>query len=292
MNIAVKTVFLVTALTLLACATEDQSPQDMSEKQLYDRAQQSFEVMRFDTAVKHFQLLEARYPFGPYAEQAQLEIIYAHFRSVEPEATIAAAIRFIRLHPQSPNVDYAYYMKGLANYTRGDSFLDQFMPTDETNRDPGSTLKAFEDFRQLLYLFPDSRYAPDARARMVYLRNRLARHEINVANYYFKRKAYLASANRGRYVVENYSQTPAAADGLAVMVQAYQLLGLNVLADNALKVLVVNHPQHPSIDDNGQFITKFSLEDEESSLINKLTLGLFDRADPPEFNNRPDYMAR
>ncbi|MCR8923591.1 outer membrane protein assembly factor BamD [Dasania sp. GY-MA-18] len=292
MNTVVKTIFLSALLGLSACATDDVSPQDLSERELYDRAQQSLDDMRFDTAVKRFQLLEARFPFGPYAEQAQLEIIYAHLRSIEPEAAIAAADRFIRLHPQSPNLDYAYYMKGLANYTEGDGFLDQFMPTDMTERDPGSALKAFEDFRQLLYRFPDSSYAPDARARMVYLRNRLARYEINVANYYFKRKAYVAAANRGRYVVENYSQTPAVADGLAVMIQAYMLLGLDDLAENSLKVLASNHPKHPSLDKKGRFIPKFTLEDEEGSTINKLTLGLFDRADPPKFDNRPDYMIR
>ena len=183
-------------------------------------------------------------------------------------------------------------MKGMASHTEGESFFDNFLPTDMTKRDPGSTLKAFEDFRQLIYRFPDSPYSADAKARMVYLRNRLARYEINVANYYFKRKAYLAAANRGRYVVENYSQTPAAADGLAVMIQAYNLLELNDLAGDSLKVLVKNYPKHPSIDKNGQFIDKFTLKDQEGSTINKLTLGLFDKAEPPEFNNRPDYMIR
>lgn len=292
MNIVVKVFFLVSALSLAACSSDDDKPQDMTERELYNLAQENLDDMRFDSAVKKLQLLEARYPFGPYAEQAQLEIIYAHLRSLEPEAAIAASKRFIRLHPQSPNVDYAYYMKGLANYTEGEGFFDQFLPTDMTERDPGSALKAFEDFRQLLYRFPDSSYAPDAKARMIYLRNRLARYEINVANYYFKRAAYLAAANRGRYVVENYSQTPAAADGLAVMIQAYHLLGLEDLASDSLKVLIANYPEHPSIDESGQFIDKFTLEDQEGSIINKLTFGLFDRAEPPEFDNRPEYMVR
>ena len=292
MNSVIKLFFIILALAISACATVEKPPQEMTEKELYDKAQESLDNMRFDAAVQRFQLLEARFPFGPYAEQAQLEIIYAHLRSLEPEAAIAAADRFIRLHPQSPHIDYAYYMKGLANYTEGDGFLDQFMPTDMTQRDPGAALKAFEDFRQLLYRFPDSAYAPDARARMVYLRNRLARYEINVANYYFKRRAYIAAANRGRYVVENYAQTPAVADGLAVMVQAYKLLGLDDLSDNAYQVLTANYPQHPSIGKDGQFVEKFSLKDEQGSWINKLTLGLFDKAEPPKFDNRPDYMIR
>lgn len=292
MNIAAKCFFITALLVMTGCASEDKKPQDMTERELYEDAQTNLEDMRFESAVKKLQLLEARFPFGPYAEQAQLEIIYAHLRSLESEAAIASAERFIRLHPQSPHLDYALYMKGLANYTESEGFFDRFLPTDMTKRDPGSSLKAFEDFRQLLYQFPDSPYAADARARMIYLRNRLARYEINVANYYFKRKAYLAAANRGKFVVENYSQTPAAADGLAVMIQAYKLLGLNDLANSPLQVLASNFPNHPSLDEKGKFIDKFSLKEQQGSLINRLSFGLFDRAEPPKFDNRPDYMIR
>lgn len=281
---------LCLTLLLVGCTTNEERVQNMNEKELYEEAQKNLSDDRFSTAVRNLQLLEARYPFGPYAEQAQLEIIYAHYRTAEPEAVVAAADRFIRLHPQHPNVDYAYYMKGLANYTQASSFLDRFLPTDVTDRDPGPGLQSFEDFRQLLYRFPDSPYAADANARMVYLRARLARYEINVANYYFKRGAYLAAANRGRYVVENFPQTPATGDALAVMVQAYQLLGLNDLADDALEVLKLNYPDHPSIDENGQFINKFTLAERNRSLLNLLTLGLFDRKEPPKFDNRAAYL--
>ena len=193
---------LTVVMGLAGCASDSETPQEFTEKDLYDTAQQNLDDENFSLAVRNLQLLEARYPFGPYAEQAQLEIIYGYYRSFEPEAAVAAAERFIRLHPQHPNVDYAYYMKGLANYAQGDGFLDRFLPTDTTQRDPGPALASFEDFRQLLFRFPDSPYASDAKARMLYLRNRLARYEINVANYYFKRGAYLAATNRGRYVLE------------------------------------------------------------------------------------------
>ncbi len=294
MNRRYKTVLVVffLILGLVGCASDDQRPQDMTEKELYELAQKNLDNESFFQAVANLQLLEARYPFGPYAEQAQLEIIYAHYRSFEPEASTAAADRFIRLHPQHPNADYAYYMKGLANYSAGEGLFDQFLPTDNTMRDPGSALQAFEDFRQLLYRYPDSPYAADAKARMVYLRARLARHEINVANYYFKRGAYMAAANRGRYVVENFPQTPATADALAVMVQAYQLLGLNDLANDSLLVLKTNYPQHPSIDNSGQFISKFTITEQEQSLLNRLSFGLFDQATPPKFDNRVDYLRR
>ncbi|WP_372750195.1 outer membrane protein assembly factor BamD, partial [Litorivivens sp.] len=162
-------------------------------------------------------------------------------------------------------------------------------PTDMTQRDPGAAIQAFEDFRQLLQRFPNSQYAPDARARMIHLRNRLARYEINVANYYFKRKAYLAAANRGRYVVENLPQTSAVPDALAVMTQAYLLLGMNDLADRSLTVLRSNFPNHPALDEKGNFNSQVG-QDQEQSWLNKATLGLVDRYDPPKFDNRPDFV--
>lgn len=276
---------------VFACSSTDETA-EMDEKQLYMRAVEQLDDDNYSGAVSTLQLLEARYPFGPYAEQAQLEIIYAHYRSFETEAAIASADRFIRLHPQHPNLDYAYYMRGLANYLEDEGFLNRFLPSDMTQRDPGQALTSFEDFRQLLLRFPDSSYAADARARMIFLRARLARYEINVANYYFKRHAFLAAINRGRYVVENYPQTPAVADALAVMTQGYQLLGLNDLANDSLVVLRENYPNHPSLDKNGGFKSKFKPTAEETSWINKLSLGLLDRNPPPAFDNRPDYMRR
>lgn len=282
---------LAIAAVLTACASKDKHA-GMSEHDLYMEAQRYLKKENFDLATKDLQLLESRYPFGPYAEQAQLELIYSQYRSAQGEAAIAAAERFIRLHPQHPNVDYAYYMKGLANYTEGTGFLERFLPTDMTMRDPGKALQSFEDFRQLLNRFPDSQYAPDAKARMTFLRARLARYEINVANYYFRRKAYLAAANRGRYVVDNYQQTEAVPDALAVMVQAYQLLELNDLANDALKVLRANYPEHPSLDADGNFIDKFSVANapQHRSWVSTATLGLFDKAEPPKFDNRAEYL--
>lgn len=283
---------LLLILSIAGCVNEDEKPVNLSEKELYEAVQKNLRDESFNLAVKNLQLLEARYPFGPYAEQAQLEIIYAHYRDFDPAAAIAAANRFIRLHPLHSNVDYAYYMRGLADYASTQGFLDRFVPTDITQRDPGAALQSFEHFRQLLFRFPDSAYATDAKARMVFLRARLARHEINVANYYFKRGAYTAAANRGRYVVENFSNTPATADALAVMTQAYLLLGLNDLANDSLAVLNKNFPDHPSLDENGEFKDKFSVTDTKKSLINKVTLGLFDHAEPPKFDSRAEYLTR
>lgn len=278
----------VFALVVAGCATQEEtSDENKSERQLYETAQEQLKSGNFSNAVKTLQLLEARYPFGPFAEQSQLEIIYAYHRNFDHEEARAAADRFIQLHPQHPNVDYAYYLKGLASFTEGQGLFERFLPTDMTRRDPGPARDSFTDFSRLLSRYPNSQYAPDARSRMVYLRNLLARYEINVANYYFKRKAFLAAANRGRNVVEAYPGTPAVADGLAVMVQGYKLLGMNDLAENARKVLVANYPQHPSLDEQGNFRDNYTVEDTEPSLLNQVTLGLFDQHEPPEFNYDP-----
>jgi outer membrane protein assembly factor BamD len=282
---------LVLLSALTACSSKDKR-ENMSEQDLYRSAERHLKNESFDLATKDLQLIESRFPFGPYAEQAQLELIYAQFRSGQSDASITSAERFIRLHPQHPNVDYAYYMKGLSNYEEGSGVLQRFLPTDMTQRDPGKALQSFEDFRQLLNRFPDSEYAPDARARMTYLRARLARYEVNVANYYFRRKAYLAAANRGRYVVENYQQTEAVPDALAVMVQAYRLLKLDDLADSSLLVLRTNFPNHPSLDANGNFIDRFDVANapEHHSWVSTMTLGLFEKAEPPKFDNRAEYL--
>lgn len=277
-------------LALAACSGNDDLPDipaDTGEAQMYEDAQRYLRSRNFDLAVRHLQLLESRYPFGKYAEQAQLELIYAHYGAYEREAAVEAADRFIRLHPQHPNIDYAYYMKGLSAYSGDEEIFSRFLPKDETKRDTSKAREAFAEFSQLLARYPESPYAPDAKARMVYLRNMLARNEINVANYYLKRGAYLAAANRGRYVVENFQQTPAVADGLAVMAQSYLLLGQTELAKNSIDVLALNYPEHPSIDDNGEFKSVYTLDGLQRSWINKASFGLFDPPKPPQFDNRP-----
>lgn len=243
---------------------------DSGEQQIYDQAQRYLNNRSFDLAVRSLQALESRYPFGKYAEQAQLEIVYAHYGAFEYEAAVEAADRFIRLHPQHPNVDYAYYMKGLAAANANKDFLTRFVPTDETKRDTSRAQEAFAEFSQLVSRYPDSPYAADAKARMVHLRNLLARHEINVANYYLRRGAYLAAANRGRYVVENFQRTPAVADGLAVMAQGYIFLEMDDLARDAIEVLRLNFPEHPALDRDGEFRTSYTLEGQQRSWINKL----------------------
>jgi outer membrane protein assembly factor BamD len=240
------------ALTLPACAwLESQKDQTKgwSADKLYSEAAQELDSGNYKTAVEYYEKLEARYPFGRYAMQSQLDVAYAHYKADEPEAAIAAADRFIKLNPQNPYVDYAYYLKGIVNYNRSVGFLDRFIPTDPSQRDPGSALDAFQDFDELVRLFPDSKYTPDARQRMVYLRNNLAKNEVHVARYYMKRQAYVAAANRCNYVVERYQRTSAVKEALEVMIEAYKRLGEDKLAADAERVLTLNEQAGRFIED-------------------------------------------
>jgi outer membrane protein assembly factor BamD len=281
---------IVFSAALWGCSSNDELPEmaDSGEQQMYEQAQEYLQNANYSQAVRALELLESRYPFGKYAEQAQLELIYAHYQAYEHEAAVEAADRFIRLHPQHPNVDYAYYMKGLAAYTSNEDVFDRFVPTDRSERDTSNAKEAFGEFSQLVSRFPASPYAADARARMISLRNLLARHEITVANYYFRRGAYLAATNRGAYVVENFQHTPAVADGLAVMAQGYILLGYTELAKDTIAVLRLNYPDHDSLDKNGEFKSVYTLDGLQRSWINRATFGLFDPPQPPQFDNRPD----
>ena len=234
---------LVLAVALAGCGVfgkEIDLTENWSAARLYDEASSELDSGNYAKAIEYYETLEARYPFGRYAMQSQLDVAYANYRADEPEAAIAAADRFIKLYPQNPYVDYAYYLKGLVNYNRSVGFLDRYVPVDASQRDPGSALDAFVDFSVLVERFPDSRYAEDARQRMLYLRNNLAKHEVNVARYYMRRGAYLAAANRANYVIERFQRTSAVESALEVLIDAYTALGKKELAADAKRVLDVN----------------------------------------------------
>ena len=291
---------LLATMTLSGCSwmpfvgddNEDEKTSETegyTEKDFYDVIQRNLRSSRWEDAIANLQALESQFPFGTYAEQAQLELIYAYHRSADYQAAIAAADRFIRLHPRHPNVDYAYYLKGLSQLSQSRSFLGSFMPTDNTSRDPGAARESFATLSELLKLYPNSSYAPDARQRMIHLRNLLARAEVHAANYYFERGAYVAAANRGRYIVENFQQTPAVPDGLAIMAEAYHLLGKEELSRDAVKVLAANYPDYPALDDEGNFRYQGVAPDESRSWVRLLTLGLYDNREPPNFDTRQKY---
>jgi outer membrane protein assembly factor BamD len=276
-------------VSLVSCGSNGEKQQKSSEQQVYETAQRALDRANWTTAIEALHLLEENFPFGTYAEQAQLELIYANYRAGDYAAVISSADRFIRLHPQHRNVDYAYYMRALASANQAQDSLGSMLGVDQTRRDTGAARESFTYFSQLLNRFPNSVYAPDARKRMVHQRNLLARHEIHVANYYFRRQAYLAAANRGRYVVENFQQTPAVPDGLAVMAQAYYLMDMPELAEDAARVLSLNYPNHPALNEEGEFNYQYSAQSGRRSWWSYLTFGLFDKNTPQEFDTRALY---
>lgn len=234
---------LLTACSLLPDKVDE--TKDWSASKFYSEAKSALNDGNYETAIKYFESLEARYPFGPYAQQAELEVAYAYYKYDEADSAIAAADRFIKLHPRHPNVDYAYYLKGLINFNRSASIVDRVLPQDPSQRDPSNMRKSFDDFQTLVKNFPNSRYAADARQRMIFLRNSLAAYEIHVADYYMRRGAYVAAINRAKFVIEHYPQTPANADALAIMASAYRHLGETTLAQDSERVLKLSFPDHP-----------------------------------------------
>lgn len=264
--------FLIFTFALLSGCSSDENFGNSGEDFLYTEGVRSINISNWARAITIFQQLEAQFPFGQYAEQSQLELIYAYYRNSEPEAARAAADRFIRLYPDSESLDYAYYMKGMAYYSEDSRILGRYLPTDPSKRDPGKARESFADFAQLLNIYPNSQYAGDARARMVYLKNLLAAYEVHVAEFYIKRQAYLSSLNRARYVVENYQGTPAVPRALEIMVEMYLRLGLNDLADASLEILKLNYPDSPQLTPEGNFIVSAQITDPD--MLYSLTFGL------------------
>ena len=214
-----------------------------SASKLYSEAKDAMAESSYDKAIKYFEKLEARFPYGRYAQQAQLEVAYAYYRQNEPASAIAACDRFIRLHPNHPNVDYAYYLKGLTNFNEDLGLLGYVSMQDLTERDPKAARDSFDAFKVLVNKYPESKYTPDATARMKYLVNALASHEVHVARYYMKREAYVAAVNRAQTAVKTYPDAPANEEALFIMIKAYDLLGMNDLRDDTERVMRTNFPK-------------------------------------------------
>ena len=213
-----------------------------SAQRLYGEAKDSMASKRWDEAIKYFEKLEARFPYGRFAQQAQLEVAYCHWKADDRAAALAAADRFIKLYPNHEHVDYAYYLKGLINFNEDQGILGFLASTDLSDRDPKSAREAFDAFREVVTRFPESRYATDAAARMRYLVNNLAWHEVHVARYYMKRSAYIAAANRAQYAIKTYPQAPALEEAVFILVKAYDALGMTELRDAADRVMRTNFP--------------------------------------------------
>lgn len=239
---------LLLGVLLGACGLlpgDEDETKGWSAQKIYSEAKDALNTGNYEQAIKYYEKLESRYPYGRFAQQAQIEIAYAHFKDEEPLKATAAADRFIKLHPNHPNVDYAYYLKGLANFNDDLGWTGYFTGQDMSERDPKAAREAFDAFRDLVVRFPDSRYTPDAIARMNYLLNALAAHEVHVARYYMRRGAYVAAANRAQYAVKTYPQAPATEEGLVILVRAYDALGMKDLRDDAERVMMKNFPNSP-----------------------------------------------
>jgi outer membrane protein assembly factor BamD len=233
---------LVAAL-LGGCASDpDDETVGWSAPRLYTEAKDAMGNKDWPRAVRYLEKLEARYPYGRFAQQAQLEIAYAHWKDGERASAIAAVDRFIKMYPNHANVDYAWYLKGLINFNDQYGMFSQLTTPDMSDRDPKSTRESFAAFKEVVARFPDSRYAPDAAARMRYLVNALASHEVHVARYYMKRGAYLAAANRAQYAIQHYAQAPALEEAVFVLVLAYDRLGMDDLRDSADRIMRQNFP--------------------------------------------------
>lgn len=235
------------ALVLTACAGKPKEPPPSSNQTAQVLYQQAKEVLNsglYNRAIELLQAVESRYPFGPLARQVQLDLIYAHFQAGNLQQAIAGIDRFIRLNPNHPELDYVYYMRGLSNLKADENGFQEFFGVDRSDRDLASTRQAFEDFKTLISSYPDSKYAPEAKKRMVSIKATLANYELKVADYYLRRGAYLAAANRGKYIVEFYRDSPMIEQALEVMVESYDKLGLQKLKDDAYQVLKLNFPSN------------------------------------------------
>ena len=236
---------ILTSSVLVSCNSD--GPQiEQPEKIYYDQAQRRMTAKNFYGAIESLEAIETRYPFGKYAEQAQVELIYAHFMNSETEAAHTAAEKSIRLHPRHPNIDYAYFMKGLSSYTRDREFLTRVSDTDLSNRDISGAKESFAELTEFLTRFPDSQYVPYAKQRNVYLRNMIAKSELAAADYYITIDAYVAAIRRANYVIENIPNSSENYRALKILEVSYDALGYSNLLNDVRVVINVNYPDEES----------------------------------------------
>lgn len=242
-KIIISALLVITAL-VAGCKTTTGAArfEGKTDSQLYQEGVKNVKKSRYQAAVSRFEALDALYPFSSYTQRGQLQIIYAYYKSEDWASATAAADRYIHLYPRSKNVDYAYYIKGLSNMKRNRTWVYRFFPVSASKRDLSGMREAFNDFNQLIYIFPKSSYAEDARKRMIYIRDILAHHEMHIADFYFKRKAYVAAANRSSYIVRHFEGSRFVKDALRIMVKSYAELGKKDLENDARQVFKNTYP--------------------------------------------------
>ena len=241
---------LLLAVALAGCGlfgSKEDEHKNWTAEQFYQASKQELDNHNWESAIKLYEQLESKFPYGRFAQQAQLEVAYAYYKNGDTAQAIASCEKFVKLHPNHPNVEYALYLKALANFKEDLGLLGKLVKQDLADRDPKAARDSFEAFKELVARFPQSRYADDSRARMAYLVEALARHEVRVARYYLSRGAYLAAANRAQDAITHFPHSPSRRDALDVMIEAYDRMGLKDLRDDTKKVLAKNYPQDPLI---------------------------------------------
>ncbi len=243
------TSLFIVLLTTACSSKKNEKPKvpDKPASELYAQAQKELQEASFEKATDVLEALDNRYPFGPHSQQVQLDLIYAYYKRDDSALALANIDRFMRLNPTNPNLDYLYYLRGLTHMAEDKQFFQNLFGVDRFNRDPRYALQAFNDFAHLIRYYPDSHYAKDARLRLIFIKNKLAKYEIAIAQWYIKRKAYIAAINRAKIVLNNYPDTKLVAPALEIMIEAYDALDLKVPKANALAVLKLNYPKNGTV---------------------------------------------
>ena len=233
---------------LAGCSSKDRLTR-LAPDSLYERASKSLRSSDYQDAIRTYEALTARYPFTEQARQARLDIIYAYYKNKEKESATDAAETFVRENPAHPRIDYAWYLKGLVEFERPPYKIENWLGVDLSQRPPTTAKKSFQAFKVVVDQHPKSAYAADARRRMIYLRNRLADYELQVARYYLARGAWVAAAQRSEQAIEQYDGAPAMREALQIMIKSYQALGYPELVANTEKVYAENFPES-AVQDN------------------------------------------
>ena len=244
---------LILAFALAGCGLlgdKQDERKNWTAAEYYKAAKEQFDAGNWEAAAKLYEQLEGKFPYGRFAQQSQIEVAYAYYKQGETAQALSALDKFVKLHPNHPNLDYALYLKALVNFKEDLGLLARLIKQDLADRDPKAARESFEGFKDLVARYPQSRYSADARERMAYLVEALARHEINVARYDLSRGAYLAAANRAQDALKNYSNAAIQRDALDVMIEAYDRMGLAPLRDDAKRVLAKNFPSDPMASSN------------------------------------------
>lgn len=262
----------VVVVLLSACAS-NKTEEVLPEQTYYENARSAMNSGNFNEAETNLDALETYYPFGRYAEQAQLDLIFARYQNLDLEGARAAADRFLRLNPQSEHGDYALFMRGLASYNLDIGLAARYFPIEASARAPGEQLQAFRDFSELLNRYPDSLYAADARQRMIAVRNRMAELELHAARYYITREAYIAANNRARYVIENYPSSPVVEEAIIILAETFRIMDIKKGSQDAVALLRTNFPDSEAFNQNGEFEPDI-LRKQNRSLTSVITFGL------------------